>query len=60
LIPSPQCRLPELPDAIEPKIVEATEDYWLISKADITAIAGYVGAQNDWITAASSCLKAGQ
>jgi hypothetical protein len=36
--------------------MDATDDYWLISKADTVAIATYVDAQNAWIAAAIPCM----
>lgn len=57
LIPSPKCNLPAMPDAIEPKVAEATEDMLLISKADVGSIITYVDALHDWVRAASACLE---
>jgi hypothetical protein len=53
----PSCDLPELPADIAPKVMDAAEDYWLISKADTEAIALYVNGLRDWITQARACIE---
>jgi hypothetical protein len=46
-----------LPADIAPKVTDAAEDYWLISKADTEAIALYVNGLRDWITQARACIE---
>ena len=43
-----------------PQVAEATDDYWLISRTDLEAIALYVNGLRDWITVASACIEAGK
>jgi hypothetical protein len=53
----PSCDLPPLPADIAPKVMDASDGYWLISKADTEAIALYVNRLKDWITVASGCIE---
>ncbi len=45
-----------MPADIAPQVMEATEDFWLISKADIEAVAIYVNDLRNWITVAKGCI----